>query len=141
MAKSLTLNGTAFATLADAKQYLHAKMWSYQVSAPIPPADAPLWCEVLQKHEWYDEYIEHGIAYISVAWSEQNPDLRNMVVVNNQGERKPFSYLKYLGKGPLSKITKVKAALRKEVEQQIADHKATRLRAAERFHVRSPERR
>ena len=124
MAKAITLNGATFSKLADAKQHLQSRMRGYEIGTPIPDEDVPLWAEVLERHEWYGEYVEHGIAYYSVAWSEQNPNLRNMVIVNDQGEQKPFSYLKYLAKGPLSKVAKVKAALRTEIEQQIADHRA-----------------
>src|SRR5262245_44682166 len=124
MAKAITLNGATFATRDDAMAYLHAKMWSYTINAPIPAIDVQLWAAVLQKHEWYDEYVEHGVAYFAAALSEQRRDLRNMVVVNDQGEHKPFSYHKYLTRGPLSRLAKIKAALRSEIAEQIAGHRA-----------------
>lgn len=123
MAK-ITLGGIIFANQEDAKGYLNKKMASYEIDMPIPDAEIPLWFEVLQKHEWFDEYVTHGIHSFAATRSEQRPNLRNMVVVNDQGEQKPFSYYKYLSRGPLSKLAKVKAALRTEVGQQITDYKA-----------------
>jgi hypothetical protein len=120
MAK-ITLGGITFAKLEDAKKFLRDKMEAYEIDAPIPDPDISLWFEVLQKHEWFDEYVTHGIQYFAVTWSDQRPNLRNMVVVNDQGERKPFSYQKYLSGGPLSKLAKVTAALRTEIGQQIIE--------------------
>jgi hypothetical protein len=122
MAK-ITLGGIIFVNQEDAKSYLNCKMASYEIDTPIPDAEIPLWFEVLQKHEWFDEYVTHGIHSFAAARSEQRPNLRNMVVVNDQGEQKPFSYYKYPSRGPLSKLAKVKAALRIEVGQQIIDYK------------------
>ena len=122
MAK-ITLSGRIFVKQEDAKGYLRDKMENYEIDRPIPDADIPLWFEVLQKHEWFDEYVMHGIHYFAAARSEQRPNLRNMVVVNDRGERKPFSYHKYLSRGPLPKLAKVMAALRTEVGQQITDYR------------------
>lgn len=122
MAK-ITLNGVAFAKGDDAKQYLHDKMQNYELGKPIPGEDVALWFEVLQKHEWLEEYIEHGIHHFVAAQSVQRPNLRNMVVVNDRGEQKPFSYHKYLTRGPLTRLAKVKAAFRTEIEPQIAEHR------------------
>jgi hypothetical protein len=125
MAK-ITLGGITFAKLEDANSYLRDKLESYEIDKPVPDADISLWFEVIQKHEWFDEYLTHGIHYFAATWSEQRPNLRNMVVVNDLGAQKPFSYQKYLSGCPLSKLTKVMAALRTEIAQQITDHKTKR---------------
>jgi hypothetical protein len=138
VAKPITLNGNTFAKRGDAMVYLHGKMWSYPINAPIPASDVPLWAAVLQKHEWYDEYVEHGIAYFAATLSEQRPDLRNMVVVNDHGEQKPFTYHKYLTRGPLSKLAKIKAALRTEIAEQIAGHRAEGARHGHVHHAGKP---
>lgn len=122
MAK-ITLGALDFAKQDDAKAYLRDKIAAYVIGAPIPDTDVALWFAVLQKHEWFDEYVTHGINHFTAAWSEQRPNLRNMVVVNDRGERKPFSYHKYLTRGPLSKMAKVLAALRTEIEPQITNHR------------------
>jgi hypothetical protein len=95
-------------------------MNAYHIGATVPAADVPLWFEVLQKHEWFAEYVEHGIQHFAAAWSEQRPNLRNMVVVNAEGLHKPFTYHKYLTRGALPKMAKVMAALRTEIAEQIA---------------------
>lgn len=118
MAKSISLDGTKFDKKADVELYLKRKMDSYTIDAPIPVADTGLWFEVLQKHEWFEEYVDFGIHHFEVARSEHRPNLRNMVVANDRGDNKPFSYSKYLSRGPLSKLAKVKAALRLEIEPQ-----------------------
>jgi hypothetical protein len=125
MAK-VTLGGITFAKLEDAKKFLRDKMEAYEIDAPIPDPDVALWFEVLQKHEWFDEYLKHGIQYFAVTWSDQRPNLRNMVVVNEQGEQKPFSYQKYLSGDPLSKLAKVTAALRTEIGQQITEFRTSK---------------
>lgn len=126
MAKSITLDGTKFDQKDDAERYLRGKMESYEIDAPIPDADTALWFEVLQKHEWFEEYAEFGIHHFAVTWSEQRSNYRNMVVVNARGEKKPFSYNKYLSRGPLPKLAKVKAALRTEVDPEIIDYRTKR---------------
>jgi hypothetical protein len=125
MAK-ITLGGMTFARLDDAKGYLRDKVENYEIDKPIPDADISLWFQVIQRHEWFGEYVTHGIHYFAATWSEQRPNLRNMVVVNDQGEQKPFSYQKYLSGGPLSKLAKVGAALRTEVGQQITDYRTNK---------------
>lgn len=92
MAK-IILGGIIFANQEDAKSYLNNKMASYEIDTPIPDAEIPLWFEVLQKHEWFDEYVTHGIHSFAATRSEKRPNLRNMVVVNDQREQKPFSML------------------------------------------------
>src|SRR6266404_4057926 len=114
MAK-ITIAGVTFANQEAAKDYLRDKMNSYLIGAHIPAADVALWFEVLQKHEWFVEYVDHGIHSFTAAPSEQRPNLRNMVVVNDRGEHKPFSFQKYLTKGSLSKLAKIMAAFRTEI--------------------------
>lgn len=126
MAKPITLDGTKFDKKDDAERHLRRKMESYEIDAPIPDEDTGLWFEVLQKHEWFEEYVDFGIHHFSVTRSEQRRNLRNMVVVNARDEKKPFSYNKYLSRGPLSKLAKVKAALRIEVDPQIIDYRTKR---------------
>jgi hypothetical protein len=125
MAK-LTLGGTTFAKKEDAMLHLSDKMASYEIDTPIPDVDVPLWSEVLQKHEWFDEYVTFGIHHFAITRSKERPNLRNMVVVNDRGEQKPFSYHKYLTRGPLPKLAKVMAALRVEVDQQITEYRTKR---------------
>lgn len=122
MAK-ITLDGATFAKGEDAKRYLLGKMNGYPLNKPIPDIDVPLWFDVLQRHEWFEEYVDHGIHHFIVTPSDQRPNLRNMAVVNDRGERRPFSYQKYLTRGSLTKLAKVKAALRTEIEPQIAGHR------------------
>jgi hypothetical protein len=122
----LIIGSMEFANREEAKGYLRKKVENYELGKPVPDTDASLWSEVILKHEWFDEYVTHGIDYFSAARSEQRPNLRNMVVVNGQGEQKPFSYQKYLSGAPLSKLAKVKAALRTEVDQQITDYRTKR---------------
>ncbi|MCK1443404.1 DUF3223 domain-containing protein [Bradyrhizobium sp. 48] len=126
MAKTITLGDKTFAKKEAAMGYLSDKMESYAIDAPIPDADIELWFEVLQKHEWFQEYVDFGIQHFAVTWSTQRPNYRNMIVVNDRGEKKPFSYHKYLSRGPLSKLAKVKAALRTEVDPQIIDYRTKR---------------
>lgn len=122
----LTLAGIVYPSADAAKAFLRDKMNSYVLHAPIPAADVALWFEVLQKHEWFAEYVEHGIDHISVAPSEQQPHLRNMVVVNSAGEQKAFSFLKYLTRGALPRMARIMAALRTEVDDQITAFRAGR---------------
>lgn len=114
-----TLAGTDFPSADAVKVHLRDKMNSYPLHVPIPAGDVASWFEVLQKHEWFNEYVEHGIDHISVAPSAERPKLRNMVVVNAAGERKPFSFQKYLTRGALSRTAKILAALRFEITEQI----------------------
>lgn len=122
----ITLAGFTHSSAEAAKAFLRDKMNSYTLHAPIPATDVALWFEVLQRHEWFDEYVAHGIVYISVAPSADRPRLRNMVVVNAIGEQKPFSFHKYLTRGALSRLSKVMAALRTEIDDQVSTFRAGR---------------
>ena len=53
------MGGTTFAKLEDAREFLRDKMEAYEIDAPIPDPDVALWFEVLQKDEWFDEYIQY----------------------------------------------------------------------------------
>jgi hypothetical protein len=115
----ITIADHVFPTIRAAKEYLSGKMTTYNVGRSIPDGDAALWFAVLQKHEWFDEYVAHGIDHFSIARSEQRPNLFNMVVVNANGETKPFSYQKYLSGEPLPRLKKILAAMRSEIATQI----------------------
>ena len=122
--KAVRLANMNFAKKAEAEEFLRERMQSYVLDERIPADEEALWFSVLQRHEWFDEYVAHGIKFFAVARSVERPNLRNMVAVNEQGEQKPFSYKKYLTGAPLSKLSKVKAALRLEVVPHIEAYRA-----------------
>lgn len=122
--KAVSIGGINFSSKAEAEEFLRAKMWTYELGKPIPDEDVALWFDVLQRHEWFDEFVDHGISSFAAARSLERPHLRNMVVVNAAGEQKPFSYHKYLTKSALSKLERVTRALRTEIASQIEEFKA-----------------
>jgi hypothetical protein len=117
MAK-VTLDGREFRTVGEAKQFLQTKMKGYALNQPVPDEDCPIWFSYLQKHEWFEKYVEFGIHRFVFVKNEKFPT-SGMAVENRSGERWPFSYHKYLDGKPLTKLTRVKVALRMEITSQI----------------------